>query len=469
MLRERCPNRRSLFLGSLVALAIGLVGASPASASSCNLVAVDPGGTVTGPSSLTFATRAPAVIKFNCSGTTQPPALQATGTGNLSFSIGPAVRPGSLWEFTLTRQNGLAESGQLLFKDEDLTGSPTQLINVTVLASGEGPGAGTPPTCEERSLAEGGVLGSLEAREPGATAFAAVPENVLCTFLTLRDAVSGAPAPDGSGRVGAYINVEAAPQVGGGEWTWPYPEGTVFRIAGRVPNFTPVHGAGSLKNPRLQIEGDRFVVEGQAITRKVFDASLGESGCADADTQTILSGVVFGDWIGSQYQGTIVGANGYTASQPKIDSSGSIEYFVAGCGDGNPTTLEGFYDAQFGKAFLDSGGVTQAVLAASDDPAVQALFNVTNNGQASGATFAKAAGQDGQIVVLMNYRTSFSAHTISVRANKKATAFARKCTKAKGSKLRTRKQTIRVKKKRVKATFLTCTPKKGKSSKLKVG
>ena len=456
----------------LVLLVVGATAAMPASAMAgfdrCALAGVEnaQSSEASGPDGsfplVKIVPGATATLKFDCGGASGAPTL-ARQSGLIETAIGPAVQDGALWTFAVTLPgSAVPNSGQstrLVFQEPG--GGATQVIDVIPINPG-----GLTNNCDHYA-SEGGVPASLEAREPGATSFTTVPANVLCAFLTLRDARTGVRPPDASGRVGAYINVE--PPFYLGENPWPFPEGTVFRISGGIPGFTPHSGAGTMKDPRLRIEGDRFVVEGQAVTRKVFDASLGESGCAGARTSTVLGGVVFGPWTGPNYRGSIVGANGYNQSSPQIGTDGSLEYFVAGCGDGDPSTLEGFYDAQFGKAFLDSGGVTQAVLEASDDAAVQALFNVTNNGVASGATFAKGAGQDGQIVVLMNYRTSFSEHTIGVRANRKATAFARKCTKAKGSRLRTKKQTIKVGKKRVKATFLTCTPRKGRPSSLRVG
>lgn len=460
---RRLPVRSAL-LACLVTLAVSLAASAAAEANfnKCSLAGID-GGTQLGPTSVSITSRVQATIKFQCTGINPPPRLNSYGPGvGVPVAIGGATFDGGLWKFTLDHAGGQAASGQLLFLEESVAGAQ-QVLDISVAAN-PFPDPRQTSVCDVLA-SDGGVPAQLEAREPGGTSFAPVPETVLCAFVTLRNSSTLAPSLDVSGPVAGYINVETPQYLG----PWPYPEGTTFRISGGIPGFTPISGAGGFKNPRLRIEGERFVVEGEAVTRKVFDASLGEGGCAEARTSTVLGGVVLGPRFGRDFLGTIVSNNGYTYDAPRITSGGLLEYSVAGCGDGNPATLEGFYDAQFGKAFLDSGGVTQAVLAASDDAAVQALFNVTNNGVASGATFTKAAGQEGQIVVLMNYRTSFSEHTIGVRANKKATAFARKCTKAKGSKLRTRTQTIKVKKKRVKATFLTCTPRKGKSSKLKVG
>ena len=451
-----------------VLLILGAVAATPGSAvaafDKCSLVSVANGqrSDASGPDGsfplVKIVPGATATLKFSCPGAPGTPTL-VRQSGLTETAIGPAVQDGSLWTFAVTLPgSAVPNSGQstrLVFGEPG--GGTTQVIDVIPVSS-IAPNPVNFCETEGRGLVEGEV----EAKPPGASGFTPVPAGTLCALMELRD-LSGDSTP----REGVAYNVlqPTAP----GEVPWPYPEGTVFRFTGEIPGFTPVAAAGSIRNPRIQLEGNRFTVEGEAVTRKVFDASLGEAGCAGAQTRTVFGGSILGAWAGSQYLGSAIGANGYTGSSPRIGTDGSIEYFVAGCGDGDPLTLEGFYDAQFGKAFLDSGGVTQAVLEASDDAAVQALFNVTNNGVASGATFAKAAGQDGKIVVLMNYRTSFSEHTIGVRANRKATAFARKCTKAKGSRLRTKKQTIKVGKKRVKATFLTCTPRKGRPSSLRVG
>ena len=473
VIRRAIDKLRLASLITAIAAAAGLSLALPtesqADFSGCSVAAMD-GGALLGPTSVQMTARVTTVIKFRCPGTTTTPELG--NYGGTTVRVGSAIQEGDLWTFTLTYVGDQAESGQLRLGTQSTPPSQSLFVQLTIVVDPaipppSQPGGSPPPSggsghsCDAEAI--GAVRGDLEARLPGSQEFVPVPTSEVCALLRPTRDISG----DGSGKQGVGVRVEqpTAP----GQVPWPYPEGTVFRVTGEIPGYRLIAAAAGVRNPRLQAQGDRFVLDGEAITGKV-STTASESGCAEAEIRTTFSGVILGEWAGSQYAGTAIGVNGYSGfTPPKITSGGFLEYSIAGCGDGNPATLEGFYDAQLGKAFLDSGGVTQPVLAAADDAAVQALFNVTNNGRASSATFRKAANPDGTIVVLSNYRLSFSVHTIGFKANKKATAFARKCTKAKGSKLRTKKQTIKVKKKRVKAAFLTCTPKKSRSSKLRVG
>lgn len=456
--------RRFFLLFALVALFVpssALAVSSRGALVSCS-VSSYVGGTISG-QTLTTNDGTVSTLTFSCPGSTQPPTLNgALGSG---VSISPAVQSGTDWTFTITTTKRQGGSMFVVFTPDPAfpatTVSYSFVVNITTPPTdnptnpGDGPGGGTPtgpgvcgsnPPANPQPNEQPAVQGDISARMPGQTSFSDVPDNKLC--VTMIRFGSGAGA--GPESPPEQVSVSVVPMVS----PWPYPEGTLFRVSGQLAGFTPATAGGGMDEPAMLVQGEKFVVQAKAA--KVRSA-VNEAACAEARPLTVLAFSLSPRLSGSgaKLSELSAGSNGYSFASPQLQQ-GKLFFDALGCGDGDPATLDGFINSQMSGAFLATLGVSQAVLRVSDSSSVASMINVGSSGKASQVSFEKEQALDGTLAVRMKYLTSFSRTQFQVGANKRAVAFAKKCSKKKGAKLRKQGKT------------LVCKPKKGKSSKLTV-
>lgn len=455
--------RRFFLLFVLAALA------APASASavsssgavvSCS-VSSYVGGTISG-NTLTMNDGTVSTLTFSCPGSTQPPTFNsALGSG---VTISPAVQNGTEWTFTITTAKGQGGSLFFVFTPDPAfpatTVSYSFMVNVTSPPTenptGPGDGGGSTPTgpgvCGSNPPAnpqpneQPAVQGQISARLPGQQSFSDVPSDKLC--VTMIRFGSGAGA--GPSSPPEQVSVSVVPMVS----AWPYPEGTLFRVSGQLPGFKPLSAGGGMDEPAMLVEGEKFTVQAKAV--KVRSA-IDEAACASARPLTVLAFSLSPrlSGPGAKLSELSAGSNGYSFASPQIQGN-RLFFDALGCGDGDPSTLDGFINAQLSGAFLATLGISQAVLRVSDSSSLTSMINLSDSGKASRVSFDKQTALDGTLAVRMKYLTSFSRTQFQLGANKQAVAFAKRCARKKKAKLRKQGKT------------LICKPRKGKSSKLTV-
>lgn len=414
-------------------------------------------------------------LRFGCPGVdpSLAPSLSALAPSS-DFSIGPATAEGPDvardWAFEVAVSAAATGSTTLRFFEPGTSASQDLILEVKAPIP-------TLKNCqEERNAAtqsSGGTAspGTLEARTPGSPRFVPVEESSICLSLWRHNiAAPGAPPIDAL----SVLAIPALTPVNGVS-AWPFPDQTVFRISGEVSGFSPGTAYGGLEEPSFETEGARFIAEGLAFSQKRI-ASVGlspeaaDAACAQATATTGFGfAVISADSpLGPFLEGSFIGTDAYNASTPSLAPTGALSFQVEGCGDGNPGTLDGFYDAQLAEPFLTHSGLSQSALRAASDPAVQAMFKVTDNGEVATANFKKIQLAGGGSGVRMNYASSYSKHSLNVGLNKKAARFATKCAKKKSARVRRQDKRVRSRGKFRTDTYLICKPSKGKSTKLRI-
>lgn len=127
---------------------------------------------------------------------------------------------------------------------------------------------------------------------------------------------------------------------------------------------------------------------------------------------------------------------------PQIGPDGSVSLQIAGCGDGDPSTKEGFFQGFLPAAGLAQAGLNAATIDSLPSQAVDGMMQMENNGQADpSATFAPATSaattpqhapgqtvtsESGPAAITIDYQLSYSSHTLATKVNSKAVRAAKK-------------------------------------------
>lgn len=221
------------------------------------------------------------------------------------------------------------------------------------------------------------VEGEISVKQPGQAEFSAVPKNQLCVVMNrfgYPDGQNNGLAPD---QVSVFVNVKTG--------SWPYPDQSSYRIEGRIEGFDAAAASGAINQPTMKVEADgTFSIEGQPVEIKTAGS---ESRCAEAPVQKTLSFTLLAS-MGGQVREVIAGSNGYRTIGPQMQA-GQLSFDIAGCGDGNPATIDGFLNTQLSPSLLAELGIGQTTLNASDNGAVASMIGVTDNNQKAKANFSK--------------------------------------------------------------------------------
>ena len=354
---------------------------------------------------LTMNDASTAIVTFTCSGASSP-APTLTGVLNGPVTIGSPTQPSAnSWSFPLTTAVRAGGSLYLVFTEPGGATQQIQLvINIVTPPATPIQGPSTPIRTGDCSALGEPAPGNktlqlpVEVKRPGESSFSAVSAEAMCATVTLR-------ANDG--QVGMHIY--PGPAV---DYKW-YPKGTVYRFTGSVPGFVPEQAGGGLKGLKLSADGERFTVEGEPIEH-LFSLDQARM-CVGPNSSppTYFAGNMVASntpnvgTLPAEMKGMTVGSNGMSARTPYLTANG-IAWGAEGCGDGDPATKEGFYDAFIPPALLEKFGITQAQLSTAGS--VSDLFSLQDNGsEASGATFTKESYQDGRLGIRLFYALSFSS------------------------------------------------------------
>jgi len=358
----------------------------------------------------------------------------------------PVPVDGSVPSHTSGRWSSTPGGGRVyMLNVYDRFGDLSQEVSVTLLDTP----CGGKPVYKEVDISKI----TLEVKRPGAASFSSIPAGSLAAHASY--------VSDGHVGPGCRASQMAIGLPVVGSKYDDYPAETTFRLSVETPQtFRASFGGSSLEAPVLRTSTTGFSVTGKAATiRAPNDHS---EDCHGPTTKgrfwnAAVLGAVTGSSDGTgedQYpqRGSIMGSNALSTSGPYL-LNGSMQMTVTGCGDGKPSTIDGFVNAFLSPESLDVAGVSQDLIVQADDLALGQIFALTDNGAVGGgATFGHELGQDGRVGVRLNYPTSFSRHVVKIQAAKQRVAWARKCVrlKAKIRRLRTGKK-----------IFLTCKPRRG--------
>ena len=461
---------RVVLPATIAALAAGTVPsvsnaqAAHAAAGDCSISSVYQ-GTFSG-SQITIQAGAEALVRFACATSYINPPLLAPQLGD-PVTVSRGQQDGSLWMYPVSAPYGSGGTFTLRMLPPGTGAVPQDFTLVVTPRESPTPSPSpspsptpAPPPLDGVCTESPGVVkpgtntrAQLLAREPGQSEFAEVPNSKLCAQIY-------SPADTGPIK---QASVSVATTADG---PWPYPAETTFRVVAKTEGLVASVGGGSGREPQLRVTPDGFVLQAKALWQPKITPQ-----CIASPSGAFLSFAVTSSQTGAtdRMQGSIGGSNAYMIMGPNLKfpgdpnrGNGSMTYSLTGCGDGNPSTIDGFLDSFLSTTFLQQLGISQSVLQIADGAAVTAMMSTVDNGKSVAATYAKERDlTDSSWGVRMLYRTSFSPHNVAIGSNGKAVAFSKSCAKQKKSRLRT---TGKGKKR-----TLTCTPRKGKAKKLKVG
>jgi hypothetical protein len=345
-------------------------------------------------------------------------------------------------------------------------------LAVAGLAAGQAPGespppgeAPPPPPGEAPPPPPGGPAGTFCATDAGPVRIAALwarrPgggwENALanlCPSLRYME------QPDPTG--GATIRSASfffSP--GGGPTTLPedlssaYPPGTEMSLELEA-SIAPLAAGGAIAEPLASFEAAKITVQGR--TTQIKFAFGGD--CSSATTlRSFFGGGVLFEPVGSgrfadelrSYRGAFFGTNAMQHTMPQVSPDGrALNVTVEGCGDGDPTTEEGFFTGFIPSKGTAEMGLSQPLLKSLSDKIADQLMELKDNGATEpDAGFEVASQRDVQLDptpgastskasavtpagVTVDYRLSFSEHKLSTTSNRKKIRTAKTCRARKG-------------------------------------
>lgn len=251
--------------------------------------------------------------------------------------------------------------------------------------------------------------------------------------------------PDPTGGTTRFASYSFATSDGNQDLSSVYPAGTTISFDVTSSSAAPLFVSGAMADPVARFSGQTVEVQGKTTTVK-FARSYDQQGnpvCEDGNTQTMtsfLGGGVMLDPDGTgqaaqelrRYTGAFFGSNAETNGLPQVAPDGSVSVQVAGCGDGDPSTKEGFFQGFLPASGLAQDGLDSTTINSVPSQAVDDMMQMDNNGQTDpSAAFAAASSAattpqsvPGQPVthatdngVTIDYQLSYSAHTLTTKVN----------------------------------------------------
>lgn len=261
---------------------------------------------------------------------------------------------------------------------------------------------------------------------------------------TLKVCILYTEQPDPTGATTRYAGIDLRRTDTSGmaqDLSTVYPKGTQFAITAESSGGAPLLIVGAIDDPAVTFDGQKVVIAGRSVEQKLAHSYTTDRqpDCA-AGTTTIgskFSSSVILEPAGSgqasetvrNYAGSYFGSNAQVIGTPTVtktaDGSPAIGVRVAGCGDGDPQTIDGFF-----KGFLSAKALTamglDATLLAQPAAVVDEMMQLQDNGAAQPqAEFTPAAASSG---IELDYAMSFSAHSLTAAIDKPDVKRAERCT-----------------------------------------
>ena len=355
---------------------------------------------------------------------------------------------------------------------------------VSAQGSPETKGGGGPPGCATTSGPA--TLSNVSFKKPGGQFESATGK--ICWFFEY-SAIPVPPAPRESSRA-QISGATALPQAFVGFTTLAFdqdltpvlPKGTVISFDVTLPGvlfsmFTSDNPVASINNQTISVQGETTPVK--------FGFTNNADGSPNCNGPTDSFGSFFGGLVAGtptaspraagsgaddsldDYKGSFFGTNAQNNTLPTVSADGqTVELEIAGCGDNDPTTEDGFFkgfltvkgtqNMKLNKGFLDQLPGKMAAdkldLLLLEDNGIKAPggdveFTIKKEGfnkvEGLRKTASSSGDKKGVAGIFIDFKTSFSSHTLVTEANtkkvKKARKVAKRC-KEKGSKLKLAKK-----------------------------
>jgi hypothetical protein len=318
-------------------------------------------------------------------------------------------------------------------------------------ASAQMPG-GPPPPFESYCPKSAGPVTteSLEFRLPGADWVPA--DQYDCVFL---DDGSGTD-PLGDPVVAVSFSVPAL---------YSKPDGTQARVTLTSNGPRPLTVAGSFTGLSAVFSARKVVVTGAGATLRTGTVP-GPGGsltvtpdCSGTpmNMDNSFAGIVdFDSGAGGAiaatdraYAGSFFASNAFSFTRPLIEPDGeSVSFDVQGCGDGDPSTEDGFFQGFIPATAVAELGIPRPVLADVSNTVIDELIDVEDNGRpvsdedleillgkprpATARPAATTPATKTPEGISIDYKLSFSKHRVTTRANARGVKLAKKCRSSRG-------------------------------------
>jgi hypothetical protein len=242
------------------------------------------------------------------------------------------------------------------------------------------------------------------------------------------------------GPSGVYATWALSLRSGDQNLTARFPAGTRFSVALTLGGHRRAEMVyGSMEDPVATFAGARVVIEGAARSM-TFPLQYGPGSSCSGPTATERGSFAGALTIADRdaplgpLDGVVVGTDAASANPPVWDGTG-FGAFISGCGDGNPATDDGRYQAFIPQRTLAGMGVGTGLA-----PVAAELVSVVNDGDvdpaadvdratraeaaSTGIRLASAQTPDG---VTIDYRLSYSSHRLRVKVDRRKLRAAKRC------------------------------------------
>lgn len=212
------------------------------------------------------------------------------------------------------------------------------------------------------------------------------------------------------------------------------PVGSRFRLSMRTTDARdPVHRvSGLFGDPDVTFRGRDLVVEGDVVAVRLPHEYVGDEPVCSSPARasvslTLQSGQEFAAGsIAYRQQGLVMGTNAARVGLLTVSGAG-IFFSIAGCGDGDPSTKEGFADGFIPGAFLEELGLPAGTLESAPPEAIDGFLQLLKDKTVDGSAVFARATRGGVLGVTFQFRTSYSKHDIDVRLNDQNLRAIKKC------------------------------------------
>jgi hypothetical protein len=228
----------------------------------------------------------------------------------------------------------------------------------------------------------------------------------------------------------------------------PLAPGTTIRIVLRSSAAPPVYAVGSMSDADVTFAGQTITITAGTVSHSF---SISQPGTCNGQLYTEeagFNGVVplasEGPASQARWAGTFFATNATSFSMPTVSPDGtSVSLDITGCGDGDPSTVDGFFTGFIPAAALRGLGLDAGLLDSVSDSVADELLELDDNGKAApsadfsvedapAAGRATVPGTSTPAGMSIDYRLSFSSHRLTTRPDRAAIKLAKKCRSSRG-------------------------------------
>lgn len=215
------------------------------------------------------------------------------------------------------------------------------------------------------------------------------------------------------------------------------PAGSRFRLSLRTTDSRdPVQRvSGYFGNPDVTFRGRDVVVEGDVASVKVPDAWNGSEPVCPQTSRPVVLLDLQTNWefapgtVAYRQQGLVMGHNAARSGGLAVSGAG-IGFSITGCGDGDPSTKEGFADGFIPGDFLVDLGLPEGALESAPPDAIDGFMQLLKDKTVDRTAEFTRVTRGGVLGVAFAFRTSYSTHEVSVGLEEQNVKALKKCSLA---------------------------------------